>query len=665
MNLLHLETSPYLLQHQTNPIYWKAWNTNTLKDAETSNKLIVVSIGYSACHWCHVMEHECFEDQEVADVMNANYISIKVDREERPDVDAVYMKALQLMTRQGGWPLNVVCLPNGKPVWGATYVNKPNWIQALQDLQDLYETQPEKMVEYADKLQLGLNHTGLIEEHEVENPYDLKTTEQLVLKWSKSFDWEYGGPARSPKFMMPTNLNFLQNYGSYIKNEDLLDYVDLTLTRMAWGGLYDVVEGGFSRYSVDMRWHIPHFEKMLYDNGQLLETYANSYKRTKNPLYKQICYQTFSFIKQNWLLENGLVQSAYDADSLNKYGKLQEGAFYSWKIDDLKQILDTDFEWFSALFNVNEFGFWEEENEYVFIQTQTESQIAEQFNFETQELQNKKTEALNKLKEFRNLNKQIPRLDDKCLTSWNALYVIGCLECFEAFEDQEFLDAALKNINFIIHNLINPETGILSRNYKEGKITINGFLDDYAFLIKAIFKLYQNTLKPEYALEAKKLTDFVLDNFYNENISLFEFKHKSEDKLVATHFEIEDNVIPSSNAIMSQNLLLLSLLFDNDFYLKISKKMAKKVLPSIDYGSAFSEWLQLTLWLQNEFEHHIYIGNEIKEKYVKELNIFNYNKHIIGINSNDFYRYMNKKYKENKNLLYVCNNISCTNIKTI
>lgn len=665
MNQLHLETSPYLLQHQSNPIFWKAWNTNTLKDAKTSNKLIVVSIGYSACHWCHVMEHECFEDHEVADVMNANYISIKVDREERPDVDAVYMKALQLMTRQGGWPLNVVCLPNGKPVWGATYVNKPNWIQALKDLQDLYESQPERMVEYADKLQLGLNHTGLIEEQEVENPFDIKTTEQLVIKWSKSFDWDYGGPARSPKFMMPTNLNFLQNYGSYIKNEDLLDYVDLTLTRMAWGGLYDVVEGGFSRYSVDMRWHIPHFEKMLYDNGQLLQTYSNAYKRTKNPLYKQICYQTFNFIKQNWLLENGLVQSAYDADSLNKKGKLQEGAFYSWNLEDLKQLLDTDFEWFASLYNINEFGFWEEENEYVFIQTQTESQIAEQFNFELEELLNKKADLLNKLKDFRNVNKQIPRLDDKCITSWNALYVIGCLECFEAFGDQEFLNAAEKNIIFIINNLINPETGILSRNFKEGKITINGFLDDYAFLIKALFKLYQNTLKPEFALEAKKLADFVLDNFYNENISLFEFKHKSEDKLVATHFEIEDNVIPSSNAIMAQNLWLLGLLFENEYYQKITKQMAQKVLPSIDYGSAFSEWLQLNIWLQNEFENHIFVGNNIKEVYVKELSLFNYNRHLIGANIKEMYYFLEKKYKINKNLLYVCNNLTCTKFQNI
>ena len=315
MNELATETSPYLLQHAQNPVHWKAWNSKTLSLAKSQNKLLIVSTGYSACHWCHVMEHESFEDEAVAENMNRNYISIKVDREERPDIDAVYMKAVQLMTGRGGWPMNVICLPDGRPIWGGTYFPKKEWINSLDQLAELYETDPEKMLEYAVKLHDGIQSISLIQKQNSATAISQTILQQLLPKWIKSFDTEFGGYGRAPKFMMPNNWQFLMRYGHQTQNQTLLDQVDLTLTKMAHGGLFDVLGGGFSRYSVDMKWHVPHFEKMLYDNGQLVSIYSDAYKRTKNPLYKEVIEKTLSFIERELTNKEGGFYSALDADS--------------------------------------------------------------------------------------------------------------------------------------------------------------------------------------------------------------------------------------------------------------------------------------------------------------------------------------------------------------
>lgn len=659
MNELSNETSPYLLQHKNNPIFWKAWHTTTLQKAQAANQLIVVSIGYSACHWCHVMEHECFEDEEVAKVMNANYVSIKVDREERPDIDAVYMKALQLMTKQGGWPLNVVCLPDGRPIWGATYVNRSSWIETLTELQALFENEYEKVLDYAEKLQLGISHHGLIAPtNETDITLSLNKIAPLLQNWRRSFDWEYGGPARAPKFMMPTNLNFLQNYGSKTNDSELLDYVDITLTRMGQGGLFDVVDGGFSRYSVDLRWHIPHFEKMLYDNGQLLQTYATAYKRTKNEFYKDICTKTITFIKQNWLTTNGLVYSAYDADSLNTENKLEEGAFYYWTKNELKTILQDDYAWFQALYNINDYGFWEHDV-YVFIQTQSIEQVAEQFNYDVATLSKKNIEVLNQLKKYRVETRRLPRLDDKCLTSWNALWAIGVLECYEAYQDPEHLELATQTILAILHVMIDTETGVLYRNYNDGTRSISGFLDDYAFTIKALIKLYQNTLDTTYINHAKQITDYCIDRFYEENIGLFEFKNKDDAPLIVKHFEIEDNVIPSANATMAQNLWLLHLIYENDFYKKTALQMLKVVAPSIDYASVFSDWLQLLLWVQDDYEYLVITGDQAMTHIASALQIHQFNSHVFATNSSNNLPIYQHKFESEKNKKFICNNIQC------
>lgn len=314
-----IASSPYLLQHAQNPVDWKAWNENSLNLAKKSDKLIIVSIGYSTCHWCHVMEHESFEDQEVAMLMNDYFVSIKVDREERPDIDAHYMKAVQAMNQRGGWPLNVVCLPDGRPIWGGTYFRKHDWTDALTKLHLFFTENPKELYSYAEKLDQNIADVGRAPvKIEEKSDFNLPS---LIEDWYHYFDRVYGGYGRAPKFMIPNSLNFLQRY-SYLKNDNTgLNFIDLTLTRMAWGGLFDTVQGGFSRYSVDEQWHIPHFEKMLYDNAQLLSLYADGYKRTKSPLYKEVLEKTIDFITSEWSNGEGGFYSAYDADSLNESGK--------------------------------------------------------------------------------------------------------------------------------------------------------------------------------------------------------------------------------------------------------------------------------------------------------------------------------------------------------
>ena len=656
MNQLHLETSPYLLQHANNPIHWNAWNEVTLATAKTENKLIIISIGYSACHWCHVMEHESFENQEVATVMNPNFISIKVDREERPDVDAIYMKAVQIMTGRGGWPLNVVCLPDGRPVWGGTYFKKEEWINTLEQLHKMYVSSPEKLVEYAEKLHEGIQILGIVEHNTSPEQNHTDNIKPLVEKWSKSFDWEYGGYARAPKFMMPNNYLFLQRYGFQTKSKDLLDFVDLTLTKMAHGGLFDTIDGGFSRYSVDMRWHVPHFEKMLYDNGQLISLYSEAFKRTKNPLYQEVIEKTLDFVEREFLnSENGFF-SALDADSLNKENKLEEGAFYVWTKSELQDILKDDFEIFSHLFNVNEFGFWEHEN-YVLIQNETLESIASKFGLTENALQIKK-KYLEQLLFTAREKRPKPRLDDKSLTSWNAIMIKGYVAAYNALGNSHYLNMAEKNAQFIIEKQWSTE-GFLYHSYKNEKSTIEGFLEDYAFTIEAFISLYQATLQDNYLHQAKQLTDYCLDYFYDEKQQFFAFNSRNANPLIATHFETEDNVMPASNSVMANNLYVLSILFHNNYYEKIALQMLHHIIPKMDYASAFSNWLNLWLNLsENNKELAICGENALVE--IKKINK-EYLPNIIlaGSTKTSNLPFLKDRFLDSETLFYVCQNKTC------
>ena len=656
MNELHLETSPYLLQHANNPVFWKAWNSASLAEAKEKNQLIIISIGYSACHWCHVMEHESFENEAVATVMNTHFVNIKVDREERPDVDAVYMKAVQIMTGHGGWPLNIVALPDGRPVWGGTYFRKNEWIDTLEQLQKMYQLAPEKMVDYAEKLHQGIEAISIIQNDGSENSNQKLLLENLVSKWKKSFDWDFGGMARAPKFMMPNNYQFLLRYAHQNKDAELLEFVNLTITKMGYGGIFDTVDGGFSRYSVDLKWHVPHFEKMLYDNGQLISLYSDAYKLTQNPLYKEIIEKSLDFVKKEWKTAEGGFFSALDADSLNDKNHLEEGAFYVWKIPQLKTILKEDFYLFSQVFNINSFGLWEEEN-YVLIQNQSLETIAKLNQLSTTELETKK-KIWERLLYNEREKRSKPRLDDKCLTSWNALMLKGYIDAFKALGNQEYLDIALENANFIIKKLWSNE-GNLFHSYKNEKSTINGYLEDYCFVIAAFIALYEVTFEEKWLYDAKQLTDYTLEHFYDEQQAFFRFTSDKDEALISVHFETEDNVIPASNSVMAKNLYQLSIYFDNSYYEKVAKQMLTILLPNIDYPSAYSNWLDLALTMSEQNKELAICGTDAREinKMIRAL--YFPNVIIAGNEKPSRLPFLQNRFVEGKSLFYVCQNKTC------
>ena len=655
MNQLHKETSPYLLQHKDNPIFWKSWNDTALEEAQKNNQLLIISVGYSSCHWCQVMEHESFEDSEVAELMNKNFVSIKVDREERPDIDSVYMKAVQLMTQQGGWPLNVVALPDGKPVWGGTYFRKEQWLSVLEQLAEMWKDEPQKMIDYAENLEKALvSLTQIIEQPTSENNQEV--LDNFLEKWSKSFDLDFGGYARAPKFMMPTNYRFLMRYAYQNNHEPLLEYVNLTLTKIAFGGIFDVIDGGFSRYSVDMKWHVPHFEKMLYDNGQLVSLYSDAYKLTKNPLYKEIVEKTLNFVEREWLTDEGGFYSAFDADSLDEKGKKEEGAFYVWKKEELQEVFKSDFELFSTIFSINDFGYWEHNN-YVLIQEKPLEIIANDFGISVNELQSKKKYFEETLFEIRE-KRHKPALDDKILTSWNAIMNRGFTDAYKAFQNPKYLEIAQKNIEFIKQNLWSENENLL-RTYKNKTAKINGFLEDYAFTIDALIGLYEVTSNENYLSEAKQLTDYTLDKFYNSEKGLFRFKSIDDTSLVSENYEIEDNVIDSSNSVMAQNLYRLSVYFGLSHYEDICEKMLRIVISNIDYPSAFSNWLNVFMNFDSS-EKEVAICGENALGNLQEINSYYLpNVVIVATEKESNLPFLKNRFTENILNYFVCQNKVC------
>ena len=656
-NALIDETSPYLLQHAHNPVDWHAWNDETLALAKKENKLILISIGYAACHWCHVMEHESFEDTTVAKIMNQNFINIKVDREERPDVDQVYMNAVQLMTGRGGWPLNCIALPDGRPIWGGTYFPKDNWISILEQLAKLYKENPEKLEENAAKLTEGVRQSNLVVLNTADKEYTIDELDTIVNKWRQYMDTDLGGSAGAPKFPMPNNYQFLLRYAVQNEDKKMLAYVNTTLTNMAFGGIYDQVGGGFARYSVDAKWHIPHFEKMLYDNGQMVSLYANAYVATKNPLYKQVVYETTTFVERELMHKNGAFYSSLDADSKNEEGKLEEGAFYVWKKEELKSILKDDFEIFADYYNVNDAYKWEHET-YNLHRTASDDKFSEKYKFSIEELQKKVKhwkEILLKTREKRSR----PRLDDKILTSWNALMLKGYIDAYRVFGDEHFLEKALKNANFIA-KIQHKEDGGLYRNYKNKKSSINAYLIDYATVIDAFINLYEVTLDEKWLQNAKNLTNYCFDHFYDDKSNMFFFTSNDDQGLIARKVETDDDVIPSSNSIMANNLFKLGHYFGNKAYSKNADQMLHNVKNKIsEYGGRASNWLILYANYLGDFYEVAIVGADAKQK-LKEFNAtYIPNKLIVGSTQESKLPLLEYKYDKNKTTIYVCINGAC------
>ncbi len=654
-NDLIKETSPYLLQHAHNPVNWHAWNDKTLELAKKENKLILISVGYAACHWCHVMEHESFENEEVAKIMNDNYICIKVDREERPDIDQVYMNAVQLMTGQGGWPLNAVALPDGRPVWGGTYFRKDDWIKSLTQIADLYQKDPKKLEEYATKLTEGIQASGLVNINKEKENFTKEYLQECVDKWDNHFDEQLGGMNRAPKFPMPNNYHFLLRYAYQTNNTTLQKYVNNTLAKMAEGGLFDQVGGGFSRYSTDKKWHIPHFEKMLYDNGQLVSLYADAFLATKKTEYKETVYRTLAFVERELMHENGGFFSSLDADSLDEKDVLEEGAFYVWTKEELQKLI-SDFDLFAAYYNINLYGLWEHGN-YHLIKTSSDELFAKEHKLELNLLKTKVANWQNILLKERE-KRQRPRLDDKILTSWNALMLKGYVDGYRVFNNPHFLEIALKNASFLAKNLL-QEDGSLHHNYKNGASSINGYLEDYAAVIDAYISLYEITFDTKWLYLSKQLTDYTFDHFFDTKSHLFFFTSNTDTKLISRKMETEDNVIPASNSMMAKNLFRLSHFYSNNYYLKISKQMLHNMKDMDKYASAFSNWLDLYLNLTYNYYEVAISGNKAVQK-MKELNqTYIPNKLICGSTIKSELPLLQERFSDDATLIYVCVNNAC------
>jgi len=652
MNELQYTSNPYLKQHATNPIHWKAWHTNVFDEAKEQNKLVIVSIGYSTCHWCHVMEEESFTHAVVAEVMNRDFLSIKVDREEHPDVDAHYMKAVQLMTKQGGWPLNVVCLPDGRPIWGGTYFPQKTWLDALEQLALLYQNKPETTLEFATKLQEGVYIMGLAPTPQEERRFNLDV---LLEKWKQSFDLEYGGYQRAPKFMMPTNLLYLQKLGDLNRDKALLNYIDLTLTRMAWGGIFDVIEGGFSRYSVDFKWHIPHFEKMLYDNAQLLSVYSDAYKRTSNPLYLEIIEKTTQFIQTNWQSPWGGVYSALDADSLDPAGVSKEGAYYVWTKAELRRLLGDNFDLFAQVYNVNDLGYWEE-GKFVLFQNQALEVTAEANQWNVFDLQKRKKKWEQLLLHARNQRPK-PLLDDKIICSWNAMLISGLLDAYSATNQPKYLQQAERINRYIQTHLLDEERGLFHSAHQQHVHTL-GYLDDYAFYIQALIRLYQHTANQDYLWQAKQLMDLTLDLFLDEKSAFFYFNQASQADAILRSIETEDNVIPSANAVLCMSLLQLGLLFEHPHYTQLAHNMIEVMQSNLDYPSAYSHWLLAMLYTESPAELTVVGVHALEDSLKIQANLIS-KTFIFPLNQASSIPYFSTYTVNQTTQYYLCENKHC------
>lgn len=666
-NALIDETSPYLLQHAHNPVNWEAWKPEVIERAKKENKPLLISIGYAACHWCHVMERECFEDLEVAKFMNENFINIKIDREERPDVDHIYMDAIQMMSGNGGWPLNIVALPDGRPFWGATYLPKEDWVKSLEKLIALYKTDKPKLEEYASNLEKGIKAVNIVEINADNERFPLDSLHTAVSKWSTYFDTYLGGYKRAPKFMMPNNIDFLMHYATSENNDSIMDYVNTTLTRMAYGGIFDPIDGGFSRYSVDTKWHVPHFEKMLYDNGPLVSLYAKAYALTKNPLYKEVVEKCIDFVEMELFDENGGFYSSLDADSRNESGELEEGAFYVWRAIELDSLLGEDFPVFKDYYNINSYGHWEEEN-YVLIRDKSDKEIADKHGVSVKQLKSRIDNSLKLLKQVRD-QREKPRLDDKILTSWNGLMLKGLVDAHRYLQNDHYLDLALKNARFLEKEMIKPD-GTLYRNHKNGTSTINAFLDDYATLIEAFIGLYEVTFDEKWLLNAKALTNTAISNFKDQESGMFFYTSNQQEGLIRRTIESYDKEISSSNSIMAKNLLKLHKLYHTAGYGEQANQMVRNVQNNfLESGQGYANWLNLVLFQNKNFYEIAVVGEDYK-KFGSEISShYIPNSILVGSKEEGAIELLKSRYNEGETLVYVCIEGTCklpvTDVKSV
>lgn len=652
-NALAHESSPYLRQHANNPVDWMPWGAAALSKAEAEGKLMLVSIGYSACHWCHVMEHESFSDPEVAEVMNRHFVCIKIDREERPDLDRFYMDAVQTMTGGGGWPLHCFCLPDGRPIHGGTYFPKNRWLGLLDQLAEVWQRTPHDVYAYAEKLMAGLRNGSLITAPVPESSLHSEVLRIGVENWAPMFDRVHGGNVRAPKFPMPCSWQFLLHYSSDGAQPELIDQVHLTLRKMALGGINDQLGGGFARYSVDGLWKVPHFEKMLYDNAQLIALYSEAYLKKPDPLYHDVVTATIRFIDREMTAPNGACFAALDADSEG-----EEGLYYLWTKAEFEHILGPDAAWAADWFCVDGAGLWEH-GRSILLGCADVDAFAAKWNFSLPELQEKLIEIKGKLLSIRE-GRPRPGLDDKQLTGWNALLLSGLCAAYRAFGQRGFLEKALLLGTFLTKTQRKPD-GSLWHTHKNGLSTIDGFHDDHALTAWALTQLYEITFEAYWLHEAESIVQKIIDLFYDPTSGFFNYSAANSEGPLLRSPEVQDNVIASSNAVMARVLHRLSVQCEKPDWAAMALRMVHAMEPAIEKALPWHAcWAMALAEITATPTEVVIVGpnaGSFRAELAKKLNPTVV---LAGtIQPNESLALTKNRYVPHQTLIYVCLNHAC------
>ena len=647
-------SSPYLREHADNPVDWYEWGDEALAKAKKENKPLVISIGYASCHWCHVMEAESFMDTAVARLMNENFVAVKVDREERPDLDNIYINACQLLNNgEAGWPLNAFALPDGKPFFAGTYYTKDNWIKLLKQVADSYRNKNSKVVLQANALTFGIidNDSLLLASEKGKTDVGQNVYRSLFENAYRQIDLTNGGLKGQAKFPTPSFWEFMLQYYHLTGNRQALDATTNTISKMALGGIYDHVGGGFARYSTDSLWRVPHFEKMLYDNAQLVSLYSHAYQITRSDYFRKIVAETVDFIDKELASPAGGFYCSLNADTRDG-----EGVYYTWKSDEFNGTLNTkDGDVVKTYYNISFDGNWEKGRNILY-STQEPSGFASSKNIPDKEFEGILNSSREKLLVER--NKRIkPSVDDKILTSWNALLLTAYVDAFSAFGDRLFLNKALAVASFIEKNMLDGN-GHLWRSFRNGKVSIDGFLDDYALLARAYIGLYEVTFDKHWLLLSTNLTDYSITNFYDNTSGLFYYTSAGSEKLAARKIEILNNVIPSSNAVMGEVLFVLGTLLENEEYLQKSSSMIK-IAGRLGETIAYSpEWGYLAgLVAHNNYEVAI-MGSDALQKNSEMQKSYLPNSLFMG-GMEENLPLLENKLPGRGTLIYVCTNKTC------
>ena len=648
-NMLAGETSPYLLQHAENPVHWQAWSEEVWEMAKAEDKLVLISIGYSSCHWCHVMEAETFENDSVARFMNEHFINVKVDREERPDVDHVYMTAVQLMTGSGGWPLNVLVLPNGKPLYGGTYHPTEQWMQVLTEINRLYREDPQKANDYADRVAKGVAEVNLIEAPAAEGIPGMETISGAVELWKNEWDLQWGGFKGEQKFMLPSNLDFLLDYAYLTKDQQAADHLRKTLQLMSRGGVFDQLGGGFYRYSTDSEWRIPHFEKMLYDNAQLIGVYARAFKFYQDPEFRETADRIFGFLRQEMKNPDGGYYAALDADSEGI-----EGKYYTWSEADLKSLLGGEFDIFADYYGIGGAA-GENNTDWVLYRNQSDQAFAQKQGITLTELSALKSGWHKVLMQERSRRTR-PGMDDKIITSWNALLVSSLVTAYEAFDKADYLNEAVHLFASVLEQTY--DSGDLQHSFKKGAATQPGFLEDYTYMAQAAFKLYQATADEVYLNTAEELIAEAQARFRKTDSPLYRFKE--DDELIAAIVKTTDGVLPSPNTVLAELFLKLGHFKYDKAYLQQHQEMLRLLSGRfLQSPQNYAAWGSLLLLQQNNYYEVAIVGEQARDLQAEMNRNFLPNALVVASETPSELPLYEQRFVGGETYIYVCQNHSC------